>query len=73
MAAVKSTVNCCSCTTSMQALFHIERSQLLLNAAYETQGLSGQVYRNTLAVAMRSLKHAATALQSRPVREVIHA
>jgi hypothetical protein len=67
-----STANCNSCSVSMQALFHIERSQRLLNAAYGTRGLSDEVYRNTLAVAVRSLDAAVSALQSRSALGVSH-
>jgi hypothetical protein len=68
------TVNCkSSCAAGMQAAFHIERAWLLLNAANENHALSGKIYRNTLAVAMRSLGEAAAALQVEVTRrEVFH-
>lgn len=67
-------VNCkSSCAAGMQAAFHIERAWMLLNAAHEMHRLNGQIYRNTLAVAMRSLGEAAGALQCEVTRrEVVH-
>ena len=67
-------VNCkSSCAAGMQAAFHIEQAWLLLHAAHELHTLSGAIYRNTLAVAMRSLGEAAGALQCEVKRrEVAH-
>jgi hypothetical protein len=57
----------------MQAAFHIERAWLLLNAAHEVHNLTGNIYRNSLAVAMRTLGEAAAALQCEVTRrEVAH-
>ena len=62
-------VHCNSCPSTMQAKFHIERAWMLLNAAHETHELSGTIYRNTLAVAIRALGEAAAALQIPPRRQ----
>jgi hypothetical protein len=69
----QSIVNCkTSCAAGMQAAFHIERAWLLLNAAHGTHELSGKIYRDTLAVAMRSLGDAATSLQVWTRRPPMH-
>ena len=56
--------NCAlACPSAAHTLFQIERAYLLLNAAHAEHDLSGKIYRNTLAVAMRALGEAAAALQ----------
>ena len=72
MATAKFTVCKSSCPSGMQALFHIGRSQQLLNAAVEVHELSGKIYRNSLHVALRSLDQAVLALQAAADREVSH-
>lgn len=60
------------CTTGAQAVHHIERAWLVLNAAHEIHNLSAAVYKNSLSVAMRSLGEAVAALQTHSIKEVVH-